>query len=475
VTRRRRFAPGPRRRRRGTTVVTPEGATLPAGAPEARTEHAQELPGPRAVEAPGTHSTNFHFPPGFLWGAATSAHQVEGGNTLNDWWDWEQAGRVPQSSGAACDHWNRFREDFDLAHALRHNAHRFSVEWSRIEPEPGRFSDDAVAHYRSVIAALAMRGIAPVVTLHHYTLPRWLARRGGLLAPEFEERFERFVAHVAPVFAEQVRWWITFNEPVVLVYKSYLLGQWPPGHQSYPEALRAIRVLLRSHVRAYHVLKALAPDSRVGIAKHVLALSSCDPRNPFDRLSTRTRDFLFNELFVDALHTGALRVPGLYWERLGSGRTLDFIGLNYYTRDFVRNSGLDLPGLLGSACKLEHHQYVGKRNSLGWEIYPEGLGQFLARFRRFRLPLLITENGMSTERDEDRWFFLVLHLWQVARALGQGVPIVGYLYWSLLDNYEWANGYDARFGLIGVDYATQTRSVRESARRLADVIARNEL
>jgi beta-glucosidase len=474
MTPRRRRRLRPRRTRRGT-IVTREGVELPQESPAAHTEHAQAAAGPRAVESPGIHSTNLQFPPGFLWGAATSAHQVEGHNTLNDWWDWERAGRVPAPSGAACDHYRLFHADFDLAHGLRHNAHRFSLEWSRIEPQEGRFDDRAIAHYREVLEALRARGIEPIVTIHHYTLPRWLAARGGLLAPDFEQRFEWFVVHVAAAYGGLAMWWITFNEPVVLVYKSYLLGQWPPGRQSYPEALRALKALLRAHVRAYHTLHAAVPGARVGIAKHVLALSSCDPRNPFDRLSTGARDFMFNELFVDALHTGALRVPGLYWERLPTGRTLDWIGLNYYTRDFVRNDGFNLPGLMGGACKLEHGHHVSKRNSLGWEIYPEGLGQFLHRFARFKVPLLVTENGMSTERDEDRWFFLVLHLWQVARAIGNGVPVVGYLYWSLLDNFEWANGYDARFGLVGVDYATQRRTVRESARRLADVIQRNEL
>ena len=156
-------------------------------------------------------------------------------------------------------------------------------------------------------------------------------------------------------------------------------------------------------------------------------------------------------------------------------RTLDFIGLNYYTRDFVKNTGLDVPGLVGNLCTLEHHRHIGKRNSLGWEVYPEGLAHFLNVYRRFRLPILITENGIPTDRDEDRWTFILLHLWQVARAVQAGVPVVGYLYWSLLDNYEWADGFKARFGLIAVDYATQKRTLRESAVKMGEIIKRNEL
>jgi beta-glucosidase len=215
--------------------------------------------------------------------------------------------------------------------------------------------------------------------------------------------------------------------------------------------------------------------AKVSIAKHVLALSPCDPRRWLDRVSVRARSYFFNQLFVDARHKGTLYVPGLFWERLPQGRTLDFIGLNYYTRDFVRNAGLGFPGILGHFCKLQDHQVIGKRNALGWEVFPEGLARFLRIFSRYHLPILITENGVPSVRDNDRWTFIFMHLWQVARAISEKVPVVGYLHWSLLDNYEWADGYVARFGLIGVDYATQERTVRESARLLSEVITRNEL
>ncbi len=426
-------------------------------------------------EAPGVHSANFRFPAGFLWGAATSSHQVEGHCTNNDWWAWEQAGKVREPSGAACDHYHRFREDFDLARELNHNAHRFSLEWSRIEPEEGRFSPEALAHYRDVLLALRERGLEPVVTIYHYTLPKWLADKGGWENPGIERLFERFAARVLDEYAGLARWWITFNEPAVHVFKSYILGQWPPGKTDYPTAFQVVRRMLRAHVLAYHAIHARRRDAMVSVAKHALALTPCNPKSRMDRLSVAARTYLFNHLFLDALHTGALRVPGLFWERLPSGRTLDYVGLNYYTRDFVRNTGFSVPGLIGNICTLEHHQSVGKRNDLGWEIYPEGLAHFLKAYSRYRLPILITENGLPVTRDEDRWTFIFLHLWQVARALSEGIPVAGYLHWSLLDNYEWAEGFKGRFGLVEVDYATQKRTVRESARRLADVIRRNEL
>jgi beta-glucosidase len=456
--------------RTATPRVNGDGPPAPAPTPEEAT------PAARAAEGPGIHSANFRFPAGFLWGGATSSHQVEGDNTNSDWWAWEQSGRVAEPSGRAADHYRRFREDFDLAQELGHTAQRFSLEWSRIETAEGEWSREGLAHYGDVIDALRERGMEPVVTVFHYTMPRWLAEKGGLEHSDFEKYFQRFVARVAREYGSRVRWWITLNEPVVQVFKGWILGQWPPGKErDFPTALKVMRTLLRSHVLAYHAIHAARPDAMVSVAKHALALTPCNPRRRLDRLSVWAREYLFNNLFLDALHSGALRVPGLFWERLPQAQTLDFIGLNYYTRDFVRNTGFSLPGLVGDICTLEHHGAIGKRNELGWEIFPEGLAHFLKSYRRYRKPILITENGLPTDRDDDRWTFLFLHLWQVARAINEGAPIVGYLHWSLLDNYEWADGFKARFGLIGVDYATQERFVRESARKLSQVIRRNEL
>ncbi|MBI4372267.1 MAG: glycoside hydrolase family 1 protein, partial [Candidatus Omnitrophica bacterium] len=171
---------------------------------------------------------NFTFPKYFLWGAATSSHQVEGNNMNNDWSEWEQNGKVKERSGKACDHWNRFREDFELAKSLHHNAHRFSLEWSRIEPEEGTFSDEALSHYRDVIQALKSNGLEPIITLHHFTLPLWLAQKGGWLAKETPEIFARYVQNAVETIGDGVQYWLTLNEPVAYVFKSYLAGEWPP-------------------------------------------------------------------------------------------------------------------------------------------------------------------------------------------------------------------------------------------------------
>jgi len=394
----------------------------------------------------------------------------------NDWWAWEQAGRVREPSGPACDHWRRYRSDFDLAQSIGHNAHRFSIEWSRIEPEEGRWDDAALEHYRDVLAALHARGMEPVVTLFHYTMPRWMAARGGWEDPAIERYLARYVARIVDALGPHVNWWITLNEPVVQVFKGWLLGQWPPGRvRAWTTALKVLRHMARAHVRLYHVIHSRQPHARVSIAKHALALSPDDPTRWSDRWSVSVRGHLFNHLFLEALHSGALRAPGLFWERLPIARSLDFIGVNYYTRDFVRNSGYNLPGLVGELAMRDHRMQRGKLNDLGWEVYPEGLAQFLREYSRYRLPILITENGIPTQRDDDRWVFLFMHLWQVARAIADGVDVKGYLHWSLLDNFEWADGYRGRFGLIEVDFATQERRIRPSAWRYAEIIRRNEL
>jgi len=258
--------------------------TAPAGDGGARAPEAS------ADAEPASSSANFRFPPGFLWGAATSAHQVEGANLLNDWWAWEQAGKVATPSGAAADHWNRYRYDFDLARSLDHNAHRFSIEWSRIETEEGRWDEAAIDHYRDVLVALHERGMEPVVTLLHYTLPRWLSEKGGWEHPGMERLYERYVVHVLEALGPHARWWITLNEPVVQVFKGWLIGQWPPGKvRAWPAALRVLRAMLRTHVRAYHAIHSLRPDACVGIAKHALALSPDDPTSWLDRWSVAVR------------------------------------------------------------------------------------------------------------------------------------------------------------------------------------------
>jgi len=421
------------------------------------------------------------FPKEFLWGSATSAHQVEGGNTMNDWWEWEEKGKAADKSGEACQHYTRFQEDFDIAKALHHNAHRFSIEWSRIEPEEGQWSHSTLLHYREVLQALRARGLEPIVTLHHFTNPKWLSRSGGWESPTVVERFSRYVRYVVDFMGNDIRYWITLNEPFVSMYQGYVAGIWPPGVKSFEKAIRVIRHQMLAHARAYRIIHTVSeqnlwPAPFVGIAKSMIVFAPCSRRSLADRLSTWARHAFFNRLDLRALTSGRLMYPGIFFERHPAiEKTLDFVGLNYYTRDFVHFGGMSLLDLFGTICSQEHHATSGPRNTLGWEVYPEGIYQSLREIHRFHLPVLVTENGLCADRDEERWSFIHSHLLQVHQAMREGIPVWGYLYWSLLDNFEWVEGFKPRFGLVEVDYKTQRRAVRPSAKRYAEVCRTGEV
>ncbi|OGW84968.1 MAG: hypothetical protein A3C35_05620 [Omnitrophica bacterium RIFCSPHIGHO2_02_FULL_46_11] len=413
------------------------------------------------------------FPKGFLWGAATSSHQVEGDNIHNDWWEWEQTGKVKESSGKACEHWTRFHEDFKLAKSLHHNSHRFSIEWSRIEPHEGEFSEAAISHYRQMIQSLRSVGLEPIITLHHFTLPLWLAKEGGWLSNRSPQLFGRYAQKVAESLGEGIRYWMTINEPEVYIFKSYLTGEWPPGEKAPEKVYKVASHLLKAHVFAYDAIqdtfqKLNRPPTQVGIAKHVAVFSPCSS-SLWDRISVWLRNLMFNHLFIKALIKGRIFYPGFFRIQLPRMKTLDFIGLNYYTRDFVANKGFRTPGVFGDVCTSKHHSDVGKKNFLSWEIYPKGLFLLVKDFSRYHLPILISENGICTEHDEERWQFIHDHLKHLAKAIEEGAPVIGYLYWSLLDNFEWAEGFAPQFGLVEVDYKTQGRKIRPSAKAYAQV------
>jgi beta-glucosidase len=416
---------------------------------------------------------NFPFP--FLFGAATAAHQVEGDNRANDWWDWESAGRVATPSGRACDHYHRFRQDMEIAEQLGHNAHRLSLEWSRLEPEEGRWDEKAFAHYDRVIQELSRRRIEPVVTLHHFTNPRWFAARGGWSSPEAPACFERFVKRVVEAFGLSVKIWITINEPLVYIYHGYLSGLWPPGEKSTEQARRVFRHFLLAHIRAYgaihdHYENVLQRPVWVSYAKHMSEYTPHRPDSWRDRWTVWLRHRLFNDSFTDALMSGFLFMPGIFCEFLPRRGALDFIGVNYYTRYRIRFAGWSGEKAVGEEVEPGRPaEEPDKYNSLGWEIYPEGLRRALLRVKKHGLPVLVCENGICTNDDRQREAFIREHLAALARSVREGVWVAGYLHWSLLDNFEWAEGFGPRFGLVEVDYQNFERKIRPSAYVLTEI------
>ncbi|MBI4598524.1 MAG: glycoside hydrolase family 1 protein [Candidatus Omnitrophica bacterium] len=423
----------------------------------------------------------FEFPKGFLWGASTAAHQVEGDNLHSDWWAWEQAGRVNERSGAACDHYRRFAQDFDLAESLHHSAHRFSIEWSRVEPAEGQWDGAALAHYAEVVRALRSRGLEPIVTLHHFTTPQWLVRQGGWTTPKAVEHFQQYVARVVDTLGSSVRYWITINEPMVYVRMHFIQGLGPPGAKSLPKTLQVVEHLVRAHAAAYRIIHAqatpAAPAPLVSIAHNVPAFWPCRWYSPLDHLVTWMTDRIFILSWFQALTTGRWSVPGVTqrWHVPEAANTLDYIGLNYYGRQFIRY--VPPPGVWpGDGCDLGHHpRQVTERTSMGWDVHPASLLRVLMRLKPYCLPILVTENGTSMADDARRWSYIHRHLQAMARAMRRGVSVIGYCYWSLLDNFEWADGYGPRFGIVEVDYATQERRPRPSAYQYAEVCRTNRI
>ncbi|MBI4492792.1 MAG: glycoside hydrolase family 1 protein [Chloroflexi bacterium] len=407
------------------------------------------------------------MPAGFLWGTATAAHQVEGGNENNDWWDWEQTtGHIKDGSrsGLACDHFRRYQDDFQLLADLGQNAHRLSIEWSRVEPHPGQFDAEALAHYRRVLETMRALGLEPVVTLHHFTNPRWLAQQGAWTRPEVVDAFGRFVERVVRAYRDLVRFWITVNEPNIYASLGFATGEWPPGARDMLLAFRVLRHMVLAHGRAYQVIHREQPEARVSLAHHLRVFDPDRPAHRLDIWTARARDALFNRSILVALRDGRLRPPLGWGERIPElVGSLDYVGVNYYSRDRLAFDPLSPHRLFAREVRREC-----PRNACGWEIYPEGLYRVVRQAAEFG-PVLITENGTADQDDELRPAYLLSHVRQLGQAVQDGLPVLGYLHWSSMDNFEWAQGFRMRFGLVHVDFATQERRVKPSGELYARI------
>ena len=423
------------------------------------------------------------FPQGFLWGAATSSHQIEGDNQTNDWWEWEKRGLTPDHSGKACESYLRFEEDFDLAKSMHHNAHRFSLEWSRLEPEEGRWNHEAIEHYRKIVRALKDRGLEPVVTLNHFTLPRWVAHQGGWENPQITEWFLRFSRHAVRNLGADVRFWVTVNEQNVMTFKGYLEREWPPGKRSIISALKVTRHVARAHSAVYHMIHQTYASLGwqrpwVGLAHHFMC---CEPQraaSPWDRIAAGFRRFMNNDLFMRLVWRSRWSLLAFCFGLHGEERALDFIGVNYYFREIIRGKKKrdGWLALVGDVAREDERYVHAEHNDLGWEVYPDGIQWVLKDLhRKFHLPLLITENGICTTNEEQRKRFIYRHLHGILECIESGVHVLGYLHWSLLDNFEWAIGYAPKFGLVNVDFKTQKRTAKDSAWYYAEICRENAL
>ncbi len=405
------------------------------------------------------------FPEGFLWGAATAAHQVEGGNDNSDWWSFEQEpGRIRggDTSALAVDHYRRYREDFAVLRRLNHNAHRLSIEWSRVEPAEGQFDSRQIRHYRDVLADLRENGLAPMLTLHHFSSPIWFAGRGGWAASGAPEAFARFVREVVDCVGDLVELWCTINEPNIYAAQGWITGEFPPGRKGDVAGLyRVLANLRQGHELAYAEIKRRLPDAPVGLAQNKWLMLPADP--------ARRRDRMVAALAQRTMDSWPLR--GLSMQPVIQA-SADFIGVNHYTGDLVAFD----PMRPGEQFMRRFSPPDKPHSDFGWAIEPAWMRMVLNQVgKATKKPVYITENGIASADDEVRQRFIRDVLEQVHLAIADGVDVRGYFHWTSMDNFEWAQGYAMKFGLIEVDRETLERTPRPSARLYSRIAHANAL
>ncbi len=405
------------------------------------------------------------FPKSFLWGVSTSAHQVEGGNH-NQWsvWELENAKslaakgvyqyddldnwhaiktdvKTPDNyvSGKATNHYDLFEHDFELARKMNMNAWRFSIEWSRVQPEEGAWNSEAIQHYKTYLAELKKRNIEPVVTLFHFTLPVWFAQKGGFEKRSNVRHFVEFADRLLAELGQNVRYIITINEPEVYIEESYLRGHWPPQVSDRKRSLLVMRNLIVAHNRTADMIHAKNRRYKVSIAKNYPYIYAGDD-SWLSQRTARIEQYRRNDYFL-------ARVV----------KRCDFIGINYYSSDRIYGYRV--------------HNPDEEFSDVGWDMQPSDIQHVIERVcATYKLPVMITENGLADSDDSHRQWWLTQTILGMQKAMNNGSEVLGYLHWSLTDNFEWDKGFWPRYGLFAVDYTTYARTPRPSALWYARVI-----
>jgi beta-glucosidase len=440
-----------------------------------------------------SHGKGRLFPPDFYWGAAVSAYQVEGAVEADGRGEsiWDRFTTIPgtiengETGRVACDSYHRYREDVSLMRGLGLNAFRFSIAWPRVLPEGRGWPNSAgLDFYDRLVDELLAAGIEPFATLYHWDLPQVLEDAGGWPMRDVVDAFSEYVEVVVARLGDRVRYWITQNEPWVIGWLGYGLGEHAPGRRSEKDALAACHHVLLSHGRAVEIVRREVRDARVGITIDVVPMYPASA-SVADVAATRRLDGFRNRWLLDPVLRG--EYPADMLERFADAlpdvhegdleaisAPLDFLGINYYTRNIVRADPATGDPVVIEADGAEH-------TTKGWEVYPDGLTQMLVGLHReYDLPALyITENGAAyldardngTVEDPERVSYLERHVGAIAAAMKEGVPVAGYFVWSLLDNFEWAQGYSQRFGIIYVDFETLERVPKASYRWYRSFIA----
>jgi len=469
-------------------IVT--GATLSiAGCQTHEREAANEVPNPEDVA--------LEFPDGFMWGAASSAYQTEGHRVPTDYDAWlELTGAGNGLPGDACDSYDLYELDAELVRALGCNAYRLGIEWARVEPFPDEFDRDEIEHYRDVVQALASRGIKPIVTLHHFTNPFWVYENGGWANPETVDHFLDYVSAVVPELADLVDVWITINEPVIYSMGLELLSMYPGGHlANFKGFLSVTKQMALAHGYSYQLIHQLdtadadgdGEAALVSIAKCTQPVVPLDESNPDDVQAAIAYDYYFHWIYLNAITQGWIDLNGngvLDGEDEGPypelANTLDFLGVNYYAP--ARMKGFEFIPYFGGfpcafpvwfLCYPDGVDFAHGDN--GNEVFADGMLAAIDYATKLGLPALITENGVATKDSYFRSWYIIEHLKRVHAAIESGADVRGFLYWTLMDNFEWTLGYTVQFGLYRLDRATLERKWTLACDTYKDIAEHNGL
>lgn len=410
----------------------------------------------------------FTLPKDFLLGSATSATQIDGGDYNNNWYYWAKECRTYkcQSPIVADMHYLLYKEDFEILHRLKHETYRFSIDWSRIEPKKGCWNESAIEHYRNQLCILHQYGIKPLLTVHHFSCPQWFQEEIGWAHQESVDYFLRYVNKLIHSIGDLVSEYCTINEPNVLAFLSYVVGDFPPGAESnLTDYFKVSKNLIIAHLKSYELIHQIRKnlgfaDTKVGFP---LNMPYFQARNPLTKVSKKIIEYFFLKIFETGFIQGKLLPPLGNEYPLGKGTYCDFIGINYYTRFFVELSSN--PAMLFTKIGIKKDLTPCEKSDVGWEIYPKGLYYVVEDMgKKYDLPIYITENGIADCADTRRAKYIYSHLHEVSKLIHNGYDVQRYYYWSLMDNFEWVEGYPPRYGLLAVNYNTQQRINRRSSK-----------
>lgn len=422
--------------------------------------------------------TAIWFPANFLWGCADSALQVEGididdGKKIeNSWTELENKTQLPVKVGSACERWTRYKSDFALLKQIGMKGYRFSIDWSKIEPEEGQFNGQSMQHYIDVVDELIRLGITPIVTLFHHVCPIWFMQKGSFEYDENKKYFVRFAKYIFNRLHKKVPFWIILNEPVAYAFEGYFLGNYPPGKKNFFIAGKVIHNMLNAHVAVAQEFKKLDEKPKIGIAHMCHPIDGFSSWNPFEKMVTKWFSYLMNETTIQFFKTGKFSWPPSWIKGKNkfAPRTLDFFGINYYTHTTIKQIH---PFKMEARIRSEEKVVdLSKRMERSKVMYPEGLYRSIVRASKLNIPIYITENGAATEDPELREEYLKKHLYAISRAIAEGQDIRGYFFWTLTDCFSWNKGYENKHGIFAVDFETQERTYRPSTQYLIDTVAR---